>query len=617
MNMLSIISKYSKKTSNTEFFFLLIALIFGSYTILVTPLGAGFDEDTHLIRVWEEANFIMLPQEMSARNMKFPEVFIDLSYRKQALIKPEDPDLWKKYGTVKMYDYGYHQGPLSPRSAYSPPLLLPQALAIRYLGLKWNLPVLMVFYASRFAGLLCYILLAWLAIRTIPFGKWVLAVLAVAPMAIYQASTINADTITNGIGLFFIAGCLALYQKRDLDLWDVGKLLFLMSILFLAKPNTLPLLLLPFLIIFPSNFKKRAAYLLLVIGTITLFLIEVGGWYILSSSDHVYFDRDGINPIGQISYILSHPLTVTKIIFSQNTSILLQQWMGIYGYGYGSVPLPMYVFFLIGLGFSLFLVTNHQYPNNKLRISMTGLFLLSYVAVYLMLYVSFTRVGLFYISGVQGRYFIPLAPVLLLAASELSIIKKIRVTSWMVMIPSVVALLIYTIGLFLSYHVNCGVTYYNFELCYQPTYKNFSPENQSQPITRETILVQEFVPDCDNMTELRIRINSKNKIQTGMTEFLVTNTQSNSNLLDLTVPNTQLAIDDWYTLKFKPEQNSKNTHYTFTLRGTDLKDGINVVYSLRPEYPLGILYQNGKPLDIDIFFQYGCITGLQKIAKTR
>ena len=49
------------------------------------------------------------------------------------------------------------------------------------------MPALLAFYAARFAGLLSYLLLTWLAIRQIPFGKWILLVLAALPGLAYAS----------------------------------------------------------------------------------------------------------------------------------------------------------------------------------------------------------------------------------------------------------------------------------------------------------------------------------------------------------------------------------------------------------------------------------------------
>ena len=82
-------------------------------------------------------------------------------------------------------------------------------------GRVLDLPALKVLFAMRFAGLLTYIVLVWLAVRLIPYGKWVLAILVLSPMAIFQASTVSTDAISNGLGFLFIGGCLSVASRSQ------------------------------------------------------------------------------------------------------------------------------------------------------------------------------------------------------------------------------------------------------------------------------------------------------------------------------------------------------------------------------------------------------------------
>jgi hypothetical protein len=195
--------------SAPELFVIIGLLVVGTFCCFWIPVGGGFDEEQHLIRVWEMSAWQFIPNDVHAPQLPFPAIYHNLSLVQQpfrSILQPEflSPDAHLSLGADD-YIYGY----LTTYSSYSPPLLLPQALVMRYLGRRFGLPALDVLYACRLAGLLSYLLLAWLAVRLVPFGKWPLAILAISPMAIYQAATVTADTISNGIGLLFIGGCLA------------------------------------------------------------------------------------------------------------------------------------------------------------------------------------------------------------------------------------------------------------------------------------------------------------------------------------------------------------------------------------------------------------------------
>ena len=164
----------------------------------------------------------------------------------------------------------------------------------------------------RLIGLLSYLLLGWLAVRFIPFGKWLLAILITAPMALFQASTISADTISNGIGFLFLGGTLAIANKKELGWKEWGALVGLIVLLFLAKVNLVFLALLPFLLIPPSKFKMKHGYILLGVVLTGLVPYRSGRlehhWPIRSFTRAL----EGADPTQQILFILSSPLLIHK-----------------------------------------------------------------------------------------------------------------------------------------------------------------------------------------------------------------------------------------------------------------------------------------------------------------
>jgi uncharacterized membrane protein len=605
--------------SGAEIFVLISLLIFGIIMIGMTPLGAGYDEEQHFYRVWQLSNLKMVPGEQAWRQAKFPNIYIELSYRRQPLVGAVGFDYWEKYGGLKLYDRDYFYGSINPRSRYAPPLLLPQAIALRYGIGRFDLPALPAYYISRFAGLLSYLLLAWLAVRLIPFGKWLLAVLVAAPMAVYQASTISADTITNGIGFLFIAGTLQIAGKTKISGKEAGWLFLLLALLFIAKPNIYPLAVLPFLLLPPSRFLGKAAYPLLILGVVVLFGVEVVGWNRISPNPGLEASG-GVNAVEQVRYIISHPFAFAGIILANPLTFgtaYLTQWAGVYGYDYGSVPLLTYVFLAVAVILALSL-NNDSRPNRRTRVSLLFVFLLCYFFTLLSLYLTFTAVGEKFVYGVQGRYFIPILPLLLLAIHGLSSFGRFQPGRSAVRLFSLAAVLAYSIGLILTYHVDCGASYYKLGICYQPFYKNFSPLlRSSQPVSSAVTLVQEFVPVCDGLAEMRVRVNSPGGNPHDALEVTLVDVETGSTLIQTNVRNAELPVDGWYSIRFPPDWGSQGERFTLTVSGTSpTGEGPLLAYSVQPEYLFGALLENGKPQEDDMIFQYGCLVGLEKVRQT-
>lgn len=606
--------------SKVEIALLFFLLLFGIPMIVLIPPGAGYDEEDHLVRVWELSAFSFLPGQMSPQEMKYPTLFRDFAYRQQGSTGTLDAEFWQRYTRASFYEYGFVRREINTKSVYSPVLLLPQALTLRLLGRSLDLPALPVFYACRFASLLSYLLLIWLAIRWIPFGKWILLVLAAAPMALFQATTISPDAISNGIAFLFIAGCLRATEFKEIGWREFGDLTFLIFLLFLGKLNLIPLILLLFLVIPPARFSKKGMYALLLVTTVILFLVEMVGWYIIASARSDPLMANDANPVAQLRYIASHPLAFPQIIVKDllaNGWTYFQGWINGYGYYYWTPPQIVSLFFLLGLGSVLLMNSTHEQVGRKLRIVFILVFVTGYLATLGAEYTTFTPVGSDQVFGMQGRYFVPLALLLFLVLASLSWRRKIAIASpkW-IMIFLGIALFLNTLGLLLSFHIPCGSTFYQTGLCYRPLFKDFPNEvHASQPVSQEVLLAQEIQVACAGLTEIRLLIIPSAAGEEGSTRFTLQDPASGQTLLDTSVANKQVTAEDFRPLPFEPDWDSAGKQYVLTISSTNTPggQGLKFLYTPQSDFDLGDFYENGVPLQEDLVLQYGCTTGLRKI----
>lgn len=594
-----------KHLHSAEIYLFAVLLIFGVAVCLLLPISAGYDEETHLMRVWQMSDFAFLPNE---EKTPFPAVYWELSYRRQFIVRAVEADFWATYGSLPMDAYDYVYGTVETRSVYSPPLLLPQAMVMRFLGRGERLPALPVYYAIRLIGLFSYALLAWLAVRFIPFGKWILAILAASPVAILQASTISADAISNGIAFLFIGGTIAIANQKEIRWKEWGWLAILFFILFMGKVNIVPLAILPFLIIPPSRFNMRFGYLLLLTTAAALFAIEVVGWNALAYSQ-LHALPEGTNPRGQVLFILRQPIEFLSIL-SQTIrgrwfSYLLD-WVAIYGFAYW--PVPAWTFYLFAAALIAALLINKDSIQTRTRVGLLLVFLLSYVGTYILLYITGNPVGFRSVEGVQGRYFTTVMPLLFLGLAGLPTLKRIRIPSALPVILSVLSLLFYTTGMYLSYHVNCGSQFYQSGLCYQPNYKNWAPdERYSSPVSTQLTLKQEIVLECNGASEVRVWVNASEANPSGTTKFILQDVDQGREILQETVSNAKFPNGGWFTLHFDPDWESLGKFYLLTI--TSNSTGPQIAYSLRAEYPAGKLFENDQPMPQDMIFQTGCVAG--------
>jgi uncharacterized membrane protein len=606
------------RISRIEIVLVLILLTFGIPMILLIPLGAGYDEEDHLVRVWEISAFSFIPGQIPAREMKYPKLFRDLAYRHLAVAGTIDARFWQTYGGASLDEHGYVSREINTKSVYSPALLLPQATVMRYLGMKANMPALLVFYMCRFASLISYLILVWLAIRLIPFGKWILLGLAVSPIALFQAATISADAISNGLGFLFIAGSLRAAKLETIDWREFRNLILLIFLLFLAKLNLGALVLLLFLLISPSRYTKKVMYPLLIAVTVILFYVEVAGWNILASQHMDAVLANEADPAGQVSYILSHPFGFFQTLVNDlltNGPTYFWEWVNGYGYYYWTPPKIVSILYLLGLCAALFINPIPDWVNRKHSIAFIILFVISYLATILSLYLSFTPIGSDKVLGVQGRYFIPLALLLFLALADLPTVKRFSLPSkWMISLLTI-ALSLNILGILLAFYIPCGTTFYQTGLCFQPVFKDFTPESHvSAAISNENSLAQEIQMSCNGLAELRVLLYPPTSSQ-GSTRFTLHDPLSNRNLFDASIENALITAETWQSLSFDPDWKSLGRQYILTISSANTGAGQGPKFLLSPqaEFDLGNLYRNQQLIQDDIVLQYGCVTGLRKI----
>jgi hypothetical protein len=393
--------------------------------------------------------------------------------------------------------------------------------------------------------------------------------------------------------------------------------------LLLAKLNLIPLILLPFLILPPARFTRKGMYASLLGTTVVLFLIEVAGWYIIASARSESLMANDANPLAQLRYIAGHPLAFPQTVIKDllaNGWTYFQGWLNGYGYYYWTPPLIVSLFFLLGLASVLLMNSTHERIGRKFRIVFIFVFVMGYLATVGAEYATFTPVGSDQIFGVQGRYFIPLALLLFLTLSSLLWTRKTTISSpkWIMIFLST-ALFLNIAGLFLSFYVPCGSTFYQTELCYRPLFRNFPSEAYaSQPVSNELAFAQEVQVECDGLTEVRLLTIPSAAGDKGSTRFILRDPISGQTLLDTSVVNAQIIVEDWYPLRFQPDWHSAGKQYVLEISSANIPGSNGLKFLLIPQsgFNPGKFYENGIPAPDDLVLQYGCTTGLRKIWST-
>lgn len=598
--------------SNPQALVLGVLLVAGLVVAFAVPIGGGFDEIQHLRRAWEMSAYRFLPNSGLGEDISVPVAFQALSYRERPIVEQVGLGYWRRYADLRLDSMGWGLQGASTRSVYSPALLLPQSLVLRYMGRKLDVAFLWTLLAMRVSGLLVYIILAALAVRLVPYGKWAMLAMAALPTGLFQASTLTADAISTGLALLFLAGSLRIAQRPRLGRSDCLLLIALAALLFLAKANLAPLVLVPLFLIGPSRYPSRRAYVTTIAAIICLFVILVAGWYLVA------YPAQGVMisqtpPLEHLRQLARRPLKVVGGLLTDlgvNGVDYLKGWIA--GYGYHYWPVPVLSYLLPVAAIVLIMLSNQDAAglDGRTRRVLLVTWLVTYATTAVLVQVISVDPGSGQVRELQGRYFSGAMPLIGLAAAGLTNRRWAGPRPWILASLIAASVLIFALGGILAYHVDCGPSYYNFTPCVMPTYKNYAPwDHPTEPVTRGAALRQEIIVKCSNFSEIRLWVDSTNG-GSESTRFGLRPAGADEYLLDTTLANNGLPRGDWLQLRFDPQPGSSGELYQITVEGSgDGPGGITLGQTVRPEYEQGQLYQAGQMVDQDLFFQYGCKVG--------
>jgi uncharacterized membrane protein len=590
--------------------FLILALGFGTVWIFLMPAGAGYDEETHLARIFEISRGHLIPNQwLGTTGNGIPQSMLQVSYRQQQFLQPV---------TIADIEEGLNLGITgtdriahNTRATYSPILYLPQAFLLAVFGYFLKTPVLILYWILRFTYLLTYVVTAYFAIRLMPKFKWALFVLALAPMAMIQAVSISADPMTNGMSFLFVAWSLYLIEGRKLfdkkAFWITILLVFL---LFSVKPNSAPLVLL-LVLLKSTQFPSRKKMILLWITIATLFAFEVGGWTAIQfQAEAARRELSGGQTAGFLNVILSDPLGFIGNLFayvSSNLPSVLKEYVASFGYGYYAIPKIVFILFWGTLVVAIVHDWQMEPFSRQTRAALLLEFLVLFFGTFALRLAIKQSVGSLALS--QGRYFIPFIPLLIfsLFGGQLRLRSRIPYLEKLITIGAAVILSLVTISMYLVYYVPCGVYVFTPGQCVLPVYKNWdpSPEN-TLPVRLGSTIEQTFQPDCGKIHDLRIfTYKSSDLSPEAKFSLSIMNSKTGEQVVSKDFPVSIINDNAMTILGFTAFKADTNARYAMRISGFNHEPSFKVALSDLHRIR-GNLTQESLLVDKDLVFQYRC-----------
>jgi uncharacterized membrane protein len=405
-----------------EYIYLVAAFCIGlTYMFAITPLSPP-DETHHYHSAYILSGYILRSDD---------PYMADSGHFDYKMIRPPHNNLPSAY--LRVLDEGVYilhdneaelKSIKEPYDIKYPIVYIPQALGIfiaRLIGLSF----FGVFYLGRLFNLLFYITCVFFSIKRVEAFKLPLLLIGLLPLSLQQAASFSYDSFINALSMLFIAYVISsIYENNTFKWRDYAVLLITGVLLAPAKFIYLPIVFLVFLVAvrWKNDIKGRAWILSASIVAASIIMAVI---IFIGSNAQIPINNEGAtNWEGgynyTLSFVIENPLTTVMIFLRtlhHEMGYLIYSTFGRYLSGQTIILPMMYInIIMVLLIASIFYGNKDQWrPSIKDRIiyiSISGIVVALCMAS---MFFGFTSDFRIVIAGVQGRYFIPLLPLALLA----------------------------------------------------------------------------------------------------------------------------------------------------------------------------------------------------------
>lgn len=397
-----------------EYFSVFAIILFGSLLSILMPVGQTMDERAHIIKSISVAEGNLFFE--NGDKLQLPAGFETMYVEEPYTAYEEFRDMYNKNSA---------KGTLTPieekkeTSAVTYPFF---SYVFSGIGVKvamlFHLPMIFYVWLARIFNVLAYGLLAFFAIKKMPYGKRVMAFFAAQPVMLYLAASIGVDALLVGVVMLGFAQIMRIrYQKSHIKLSEFILIAACFSMAIIIKVVYAPVLVL-FFLLGRDNFKnKKAQWILYSTLSLLLFVVALLVYKYSSDMGINQWKLPNVDSDKQMTNIIKNPIGYLKMLvvfFSTNSVGYLTSTFGLMGYVLVINPLVTLLNICVTVFLCLFDYQEAQTKENVyfnlkektiVGFSILSMIILSATA----LYITFTPVGALKVDGYQARYLTPMA----------------------------------------------------------------------------------------------------------------------------------------------------------------------------------------------------------------
>lgn len=422
---------------NIEKRFVYLSLIIGIIFMVLTPPFQAPDEDSHFKKAYVISRGNLFPEvengkvgyELPVEMVKYIEVQNSKGSNLNTKFKFKDIYMTERlpedYKESKFYNFSTVSANPLAHCVQAMGIIVGQLFA-HILDVK-SPSVVYQLYFARFFNLLFYCIIIAFSIKITPILKKTMALIGLMPMALFQAATVSYDPILIALSFLAISIIFSISFAKDKKLSKQYIIILgvIAYIFIVIKIVYLPLYLL--LLVLPKKeMENKTVFLkklICILGTVIILMLI---FKIASPSMKLVTEtRENILAKEQLKYIIHNPFNYCKIYV--NTLIKKRQYLIATTIGtFGLIDTNLYCVCL-----SIYLVCMPLVGISEISLDNVDVDIWGRITViistsaaifgcFLAMYIYWTSVmdgygiGASEITGVQGRYFIPILPVIFL-----------------------------------------------------------------------------------------------------------------------------------------------------------------------------------------------------------
>lgn len=416
-------------------FFVTCSLIFGLLFVLITPPFQAPDEPLHFYRAYQISTLNFVPDPITnitetrygwgTNSLYGGGVMPDALGRTVEITlkpRPERVTRLDRYNVAEAMrlkiDSDKRQSYETTSAIFTPLMYAPQALTI-FIARIFNTSPIAMMYLARFSVLIVWTVLYSYAIKYTPRKKWLMTYAGLIPMALFQASSLGGDGITISSCALFIALIFYLnFENKKITKKQLALLIIVGCVLALSKGIMSVFLLLMLILSYKSldEIRWRGYVKKGLIILPPLFLLSM--WTFLTrgvNTSTIALAPGYPDTKLQTAALADNPLHFISVLWntylSSASDRILNSFMGMFGTLDAKLPMTLIIVAFVGL---VLLLWGQEKRDMKPWLMQRPKWVILatciayFVGVNLAMYLAATPIGSSRITGIQGRYFLPL-----------------------------------------------------------------------------------------------------------------------------------------------------------------------------------------------------------------